>query len=333
MKPTHRHLLGCLIAGAALLALGASAVEAPSAINYSGTLHDPLASGGAGGPMTGNRNLIFRLYDAPTGGALQWSRQFPVFLNAQGQFNVLLLDTGTTLTNSPTNSLAQAFKGAAPLHLSIEVVGQGGELPRAALSSVPFAFVANHAYNASTVLTANVATRGEVSAISTNGTNGGFVVQSTGTNIAIRLDATHIESSGDLLINARTSNSVEIIGNLKIGGGMLTNFIDYGGSVPQASGSTINGAFTNVPTADGFYHIKVRATDLRVEVGNPITRTFRIEAGDEVDQSSNPTEAQATTMIPARKGERHIFTETRRNDGSGSFSPNTKVQFTGIRKP
>ncbi len=69
----------------AIAFLFAIAIEVPGLINYQGKL-----TNAAGQPQQGNFQMVFKIYDAPTGGSALWEETQTVTTDAQGLFNVLL---------------------------------------------------------------------------------------------------------------------------------------------------------------------------------------------------------------------------------------------------
>ena len=107
----------------------APAAASTGTIAYQGRLADA-----AGAPLTGTYNMIFRLYDAATGGTPLWSEPWTGSNGVRvsdGLFNVML----GTITPIP----ASLITGNASLWLGIEVGTDGEMTPRVQLGSVPYA--------------------------------------------------------------------------------------------------------------------------------------------------------------------------------------------------
>jgi len=107
----------------------APAAASTGTIAYQGRLADA-----AGAPLTGTYNMIFRLYDAATGGTPLWSEQWTGSNGVRvsdGLFNVML----GSLTAMPQAVIA----GHDQLFLGITVGTDDEMLPRVQLGSVPFA--------------------------------------------------------------------------------------------------------------------------------------------------------------------------------------------------
>jgi len=116
-------LATCLALALAVLA-GSVAAGIPQKINYQGRLVDNVT----GGPRVGSHSMIFRLYDAASGGAELWSENQVVVADSAGVFSAVL---GTT------DGIDLAFDG--PVWLEVEVSGEV-LAPRRELASVPYAF-------------------------------------------------------------------------------------------------------------------------------------------------------------------------------------------------
>lgn len=109
----------------AITAAAPAADAAPGVISYQGTLTD-----GVGNPISGNVDMTFRLYDAPSGGTPLWTETrtganaVPV---SNGLFNVLL----GSLTPIPSS-----VWNAVDVYLGVEVTGDTEMQPREVVSAV-----------------------------------------------------------------------------------------------------------------------------------------------------------------------------------------------------
>jgi hypothetical protein len=107
----------------------APAAASTGTIAYQGRLADA-----AGAPLTGTYNMIFRLYDAATGGTPLWSEPWTDSNGVKvsdGLFNVML----GSLSQLPISQ----FTNAQSLFLGITVGTDDEMAPRVQLGSVPFA--------------------------------------------------------------------------------------------------------------------------------------------------------------------------------------------------
>ncbi len=122
----------------------AATASPPERLSYQGFLADsdnnPL------GPIDPeNHTVVFRIYDASTGGVLMWSEQQVVTV-AKGVFSVQLGE-GSVTQNEPHGSLSSVFGGtdASDRYLELDVTDQGGRLaPRLRLLTSPYAFLAKN---------------------------------------------------------------------------------------------------------------------------------------------------------------------------------------------
>ncbi|MBA4387354.1 MAG: hypothetical protein C0404_05195 [Verrucomicrobia bacterium] len=146
----------------------------PSVINYQGTLYDDV-----GNLMTnGYYGMAFRIWDQATGGTTPvWGRTFTNYVR-NGQFNVLLSDTGPIVTNLPAplkTNLVEAVDGQ-PRYLGMTVISKLGVpvaipleiVPRQQLVSAPIAI---HALTAINVTNASFATSAAFAQTAANATN------------------------------------------------------------------------------------------------------------------------------------------------------------------
>jgi hypothetical protein len=144
----------CLVFLVALAALPAAAQSVPALINYQGRLVN--TNGSAVG--TGDYELRFRIWDAPTGGSLVWGPQVfdgrsgpgfgPVVPVVHGWFNVIL---GPLDTNGVP--IAGAFAGTNRF-LDIQLGTNAPFSPRQQVLSAPYALQAGLADQARVALTA-----------------------------------------------------------------------------------------------------------------------------------------------------------------------------------
>jgi hypothetical protein len=130
-----------LVAVAAIVAavfVDAGAVDIPRTINYQGLLTDKET----GEPLPGTYSLTFSIYAQVSGGAALWTETKDVTTDESGVFSTLL---------GSTNPINLTF--ATPSWLEI-AVGSETLTPRRGLTSVPYAFQAMSAVEATSALTA-----------------------------------------------------------------------------------------------------------------------------------------------------------------------------------
>jgi hypothetical protein len=124
-----RSLLGLAVAGLALLALPARAVDLPRQITFQGRLVRA-----DGSPETAPQDLNFALYATSAGGASLWEESHPGIPVTNGYYAVVL--------GSRVPLPANVLNGQA-LYLGVSLVGQSELTPRLPLVSVPYALRAD----------------------------------------------------------------------------------------------------------------------------------------------------------------------------------------------
>ncbi len=136
-------------AWAILLGLAAGAATAPSQFTYQGQLRN--ANGSPATP--GVYSIEARIYDNSSGGSVLWGKSYPVHVDSNGFFNVVLGDGGGLTTPTPKyDDLTPVFNGPNRF-LSITVVqtpsgwvmNKQEMSPRLQLLSNPYALHANQA--------------------------------------------------------------------------------------------------------------------------------------------------------------------------------------------
>lgn len=150
-KPTTRSLMLPFLMGLALLAsspaISAATPNPPNLMSYQGYLVD--VNGAALAPTApANYPIIFRIYDASTGGNTLWAEQQIVTVD-KGNFSVVLGE-GTAVDPDPRPALSSVFGGAtaSDRFLGITVTISGTTMtisPRLRLLPSPYAFVATAA--------------------------------------------------------------------------------------------------------------------------------------------------------------------------------------------
>ncbi|MFC1953618.1 hypothetical protein ACFLWR_05780 [Chloroflexota bacterium] len=122
-------LLGGSILTKSTLANPGDSVSIPQTINYQGLLTDKET----GEALEGTVDIVFSLYDLPTGGTLEWQETHSANVS-NGLFNVIL---GSINPLSADNFTGERYLGIK--------VGTDEEMtPRQALTSVPYAFQAEN---------------------------------------------------------------------------------------------------------------------------------------------------------------------------------------------
>jgi len=149
-----------LVLGLVILASIASA-EIPRVISYQGRISD-----GEGNPVTdGTYTMRFRIYDAATGGNLEWDSGVQSIVLDGGIFNVLLGDAGQP-------ALDMEFAEEYWLVVTFDGVNQ---LPRQRLTSVGYAYMASGLVPGTEIIgSVDAGYEAVIAGINTAGSYGGF---------------------------------------------------------------------------------------------------------------------------------------------------------------
>ncbi len=152
------NLFRSTLLASALLAAFAAHLQAvgnpPELVSYQGYLVDangvPLGTDVGGNPDPANYDVIFRIFNASSGGDLLWAEQQTITIDA-GYFSVLLGE-GAVVGSEPSPALSEVFTGIGADERFIGVAVRfevGGEftdiLPRLRLLTSPYAFLATQA--------------------------------------------------------------------------------------------------------------------------------------------------------------------------------------------
>ena len=162
-RPFQAVLCSLILAGLGLAprALAQATANPPERINYQGYLTDATGTAlGATAPK--NYDLVFRIYDASTGGTKLWVEQQTVTVD-KGNFSVLLGE-GVNIAE-PRPNLSTVFDSATAsdryLEITVKGITAGVDAtlaPRLRLAPAPYAFLAAKATTAVTAVTAGSAT-------------------------------------------------------------------------------------------------------------------------------------------------------------------------------
>ena len=168
-----------------------------------------------------NYDVIFRVYDAETGGTLIWGEQQTATVD-KGYFSVLLGE-GAPVSGIPNAgiTLSSLFNSATAsdrfVQFTVKGIGSGGAdvdiLPRARMMSAPYAFLASRAGVATLAETANVATTALTASVATNALTTTMATNALVANTAVKLVKDN--TSGTELIGhgLLTTNTLDIIGS------------------------------------------------------------------------------------------------------------------------
>ncbi|MGN0843959.1 MAG: hypothetical protein ACI4QT_01910 [Kiritimatiellia bacterium] len=167
------------------------------------------------GEVVRSHDVILRLWDSVQGGKLLWGKQYSIYTDETGVFNLAVSDeTGSVINDAQAyGSLEKVFSGtpAGGVYVGIEVKDSSGEItPRQRLFAVPFAAVAN-----------------DVRRISGDVVAGGNIQLGASGNVVINADG----------ITQKTGGSE--FNHLTVGGTLTVS-----GEITGTAGATINGKLT-----------------------------------------------------------------------------------------
>ena len=220
---------------AALPCLG-QAPTAPELLPYQGTLVNgdgiPLGS-----PTPKNYDVVFRIYDAPSGGTLLWTEQQTVTVEA-GRFSVQL-GLGGPHNAEARPSLGTVFQMATAsdryLETTVKKIGPGQVdstlAARTRLLPSPFAMVARHARSAERIVNSSL----------------GGVISIVGARVGI--NTTNPVTSMEVVGSAQ-ADSMEVLGNAVVGETATAASWTGGGAAPV--GSVILWSGTAAERPDGW---------------------------------------------------------------------------------
>lgn len=198
-----------------------------------------------------NYDVLFRVYDAETGGTLIWGEQQTATVD-KGYFSVLLGE-GAPVSGIPNAgiTLSSLFNSATAsdrfVQFTVKGIGTGGAdvdiLPRARMMSAPYAFLASRALVATLAETANVATTALTASVATNALTTTMATNALVANTAVKL--VQDNTSGTELIGhgLLTTNTLDIIGS-----GSETNTASRRIKFHNEGGALFTGAVTNEGT-------------------------------------------------------------------------------------
>lgn len=223
MKSTFTSLLGTLSVASLLLAatpvLAQSNGRPPTQLTYQGFLTDGTGTPfGSATPV--NKTIVFRIYDAASGGNLKWSSQQVVTVD-KGYFSVLL-GQGSANGNEPFSAdLTGVFTGSATVSdRYLELTADGTTiLPRVRFFAAPYSMLAKSATE--------------------------LVDPVSGTS-AFSISGGNISGSGNLSAGALNAASLSVTGGMTAGGGIASSGALSAASVTVTGAVTAGGLATGV---------------------------------------------------------------------------------------
>lgn len=247
----------------------------PAYINYQGRVTDSSGEGlGTGTPV--NRKMIFRLFDAATGGNRVWSEEQTVTI-ANGEFSVLLGNginaTYNSITESPRPLLTTVFS-SADRYLELVVDDGNGSLntsdtpiaPRQRLTSTAFAMRAATAdgvaagtdlslsgtFDGLGVYTSARKWNGQTidGPVLYGGNGGALGSNQNGTNnTALRWDAAGNVGIGNFSPSEKldVSGNAKVSGNFTVGGDIVSEGLLWSNGIRMPGSSGANSNFVGTP--------------------------------------------------------------------------------------
>jgi Chaperone of endosialidase len=226
-------------------ALAQATPKPPERMTYQGFIagSDGVALGNT---APKNYDVIFRVYDAETGGILIWGEQQTATVD-KGYFSVLLGE-GAPVSGIPNAgiTLSSLFNSATAsdrfVQFTVKGIGTGGAdvdiLPRARMMSAPYAFLASRAGVATLAESANVATTALTAAVATNALTTTMATNALVANTAVKLVRDNISGTELIGHGLLTTNTLDIIGSGTNAASGRIKFHNGGGAV-------FTGAVTN----------------------------------------------------------------------------------------
>ncbi|MBI5242679.1 MAG: hypothetical protein HY922_03215, partial [Elusimicrobia bacterium] len=307
------------------LANGAPVGSVPSGINYQGRLIDN------GFPVSGVRNMTFRLYDAALGGNLLWTSNVQSVTVSQGIF-------GTTLAIS-TSALA----GTSQRYLEVQVEGTT-LIPREPLNSVPYALIAKSVEESlvmsSVTVEGQLTSSGPMSLTTLTAVDGlaGITITTSAFFTAGRVGLGTTSPSAQLHLSAQAGASslridgtsdamIDLIRNLNNSAYLYFGNATTGSQVAQVGW---NGALASADfhTAGYAYPMLLNASNVSLQTGagnvgvgttNPATKLHMSSGTLTIDGTSPAVSVGVSTFVVTAGG----------NVGIGISGPGQKLSVAG----
>ncbi len=334
MKTPARLLAFLLLSGASLHA------DVPATINYQGIVSDSTGTLiGATGAL--NRKIIFRIYDASTGGTRLWTEEQTVTIY-KGEFSVLL-GNGTTATGTASSeshpSLDTIFTPSTSTTRYVEVMVDNGDgsitaadtpiSPRQTITTAAYAF---HAKVADGIASATDLTITPVSGTATNYGVGWYGSGRTWNGVTVDGPVLYGNAGGALGSNASGTKNISLMWNAsgQVGIGATgsfasTNKLTLQGddtSTPASQLSIRGNSDTNERLLVGFDTTNNRSTLQSYAAASTTAPLLLNPSGGLVGIGTSSPSANLTVegSISATGGGGHTFGTGGDTDG-GLFSP------------
>ena len=214
--------------------VASTAWAVPTRVTHSSRLLDV-----DGTPLEGSHTIVFRLYDAPSGGSSDWTETHTV--TASDGYFAVVLGSSTPLDSTELDG--------TPRYLSM-TVGTTTLSTRTELTSVPYAI---HAATADTAIHADSATTADSSSTAAFATFAGTATTADTATTATNVDGGVVNAS-----EVRINNSVVIDGS----GNLTQDLYSDADAVDAVTGSLV----TNVSNSQ---HVRLYGTEVTVNHNNP----------------------------------------------------------------
>ena len=234
-----------IIIGIIMSVAAVAAQAATSAFTYQGVLMNEAGNA----PLTGNKTIELRLYNAATGGTPIWGRTYNVLLDQSGLFNVEVSDAdGTEITTNPKPPSGATLPKALGdsrnkwVFIGLTVSGSSGEIvPRQKLLPVPYATVAADVSAAS----GNFTVAGTLTAANASIAD---TIKAKSINVTSAVGASTLSTTGAVTVGGdlKVAGAITGYGTVPVGGIILWSGAEN--AIPNGyalcNGQTVNGRKT-----------------------------------------------------------------------------------------
>ena len=292
----------------------------PQYMTYQGYLTDangnPLGSTNTG-PK--NYDIIFRLWDAPTGGDELYAEQQTVTV-AGGYFSVLLGEGSTYQSEPHTLALSTLFTNNTASSRFVEFTVQGigvnsanvTVMPRLRLLTSPYAFLAQTAVNAvnaaNAASAASLVNNGNSQVVTVNGSSVGInqpspasaldvngTLTATGLNVNGTAAATALAVSGPAAVGTVTAGAVQVTNNLTVLSGAVGIGTGSPGALLQVNSGVHGGESLRLSGAD-FNNRESHSDGISLLLGVNGALNRQLWIGDSATLAANSTNAVIRIM-------------------------------------